>query len=718
MLGRFWAISVGPGDPDLLTVKAVRILERARVIYHAGPERYEGRALEIVRTYLRTEQEIRVVLTEPMNAVAASDWKTHYGPGVAHIAADCRRGRDVAYITEGDATLYSTAACVRQLLSELDPEIAIEIVPGVSSITAAAARLGWALAQKDESLAVAPANYCRHDIGHLLDQFHTVCLLKPSSVMPDIVHALEEYGPRRQFAYVENLGNPGEFITQEVAALAERKNYFSLLIVRRPAETEALAGTQTPRAKAGKVSVIGLGPGDPHLFTQEACTALRQAEVIIGYDGYLRFLAPLSLRAELRGSAIGAETERAVRALESARLGRRVALVSSGDAGIYGMASVLLDRTEQMLEVDIQVIPGVTAATAAAALLGAPLGHDFACISLSDLLTPWDTIAGRLAAAGAADFVIALYNPVSQQRTWQLPRTRDILLQCRGPDTPVGLVDKAYRPGQRVWLTTLGELNPDGIGMETLLIVGNSQTRIVHGRMVTPRTRAYRPTEKLRQACGLPHRGRQIVEESFAIIDGEIGPHAFPPWAYAAVRRMIHASADFEFAQTLRYHADFETAFQAACRSRLPIVADTEMVLTGIRSGAARWGKITLACHLNDPETLKLADSADLTRSAAGIRLGARRYPTPILAIGNAPTALLEALRLIEEESWRPAAIVGMPVGFVGVVEAKDRLLRQVHVPYLTCVGRKGGSAVTAAAINALLEFSGVSQNRGSANRR
>src|SRR5262249_29011656 len=126
-------------------------------------------------------------------------------------------------------------------------------------------------------------------------------------------------------------------------------------------------------------------------------------------------------------------------------------------------------------------------ATAAAALLGAPLGHDFACISLSDLLTPWEVIEKRLEAAAQADFALAIYNPVSRQRTWQLPRTRELFLRHRSPQTPVGLVARAHRPGMRVWQTTLGELATDGIGMETTIIVGNSHTRIVNGRMVTPR---------------------------------------------------------------------------------------------------------------------------------------------------------------------------------------------------------------------------------------
>jgi precorrin-8X/cobalt-precorrin-8 methylmutase len=197
--------------------------------------------------------------------------------------------------------------------------------------------------------------------------------------------------------------------------------------------------------------------------------------------------------------------------------------------------------------------------------------------------------------------------------------------------------------------------------------------------------------------------GRHILEESFALIERELGPHALPPWAFAVVRRMIHASADFEFARTLRYSDGFEGAFAEAVRQRAPFVTDTEMVRLGIRSALKALGGVTLACHLNDPVASDLAAATGLTRCAAGIRLAARQYAAPVLVVGNAPTAIGEALRLIEEEGWRPAAVVGAPVGFVGVEEAKRRLREQSHVPYLTCVGRKGGSAVTAAAVNALV---------------
>jgi precorrin isomerase len=341
-------------------------------------------------------------------------------------------------------------------------------------------------------------------------------------------------------------------------------------------------------------------------------------------------------------------------------------------------------------------------------LLGAPLGHDFACISLSDLLTPWGVIAARLNAAARGDFAIAIYNPISQRRTWQLPEAKGILLRHRGPQTPVGLVDKAYRPGMRIWQTPLGELTTDGIGMETVLIVGNSQTRNVNQRMVTPRgyLRAQAPPPESGEMAR-PKSGAEIMEESFVIIERELGKVTLPGWAFAVVRRMIHATADFEFARLLRFSDDFESAVRRAIETEMPVVTDTEMVLVGIRTALACRPGVRLSCHLNDTETLPLAESVGITRSAAGIRIAAKKYPSPLLLIGNAPTALEEALRLVEEESWRPTAIVGMPVGFVGVEEAKGRLLSQSRVPYLTCAGRKGGSAVAAAALNALVEHFG-----------
>src|SRR5438128_726463 len=172
-MGKFWAVGVGPGDPGLLTLKAVDILRRVQVIYHAGPKPDQGRAWSIVRPYLRADQEVRVLLTESMAAISASDGKTPYRSAVDRIAADCSSGRDVALITEGDPTLYSTAANVWQLLEERHPDIPVEIIPGVSSITAAAARAGWPLAQKNEALAVVPAGYHPEQLAKILQDFST-----------------------------------------------------------------------------------------------------------------------------------------------------------------------------------------------------------------------------------------------------------------------------------------------------------------------------------------------------------------------------------------------------------------------------------------------------------------------------------------------------------------------------------------------------------------
>ncbi|HYX44621.1 MAG TPA: precorrin-3B C(17)-methyltransferase, partial [Acidimicrobiales bacterium] len=215
--------------------------------------------------------------------------------------------------------------------------------------------------------------------------------------------------------------------------------------------------------------------------------SVRRAEVVIGYGPYVDACADLLTSSqEVVRSPIGDETVRAKQAVAEAAAGRRVALVSSGDAGVYAMASLALEVAGDA-GVDVEVVPGVTAALAAAALLGAPLGHDHAVISLSDLLTPWSAIEARLSAAAAADLVVALYNPRSRGRTWQFDAARALLLERRPPSTPVGVVTDAARPTQAVRLTTLGDVDPADVGMTTCVIVGCSTTRVVAGRMVTPR---------------------------------------------------------------------------------------------------------------------------------------------------------------------------------------------------------------------------------------
>jgi precorrin-3B C17-methyltransferase len=240
----------------------------------------------------------------------------------------------------------------------------------------------------------------------------------------------------------------------------------------------------------GQLVVVGLGPGARDLLTPQAAAALRQAEIVIGYSGYFGWIEDLVHGKERIALPLGEEVERARAALEQAGAGRRVAVISSGDPGIYAMASLVFEMWATLppkRRPEIMVVPGVSALNAAAALLGAPLGHDFAVISLSDLLTPWPTIEKRITAVAAADFVLALFNPRSQRRDWQLDRARTLILAERSPATPVGIVGNAFRPGQTVEVTTLGDMDTAKVDMFAIVMVGNTASSFVGNFIVTPR---------------------------------------------------------------------------------------------------------------------------------------------------------------------------------------------------------------------------------------
>jgi cobalt-precorrin 5A hydrolase/precorrin-3B C17-methyltransferase len=242
----------------------------------------------------------------------------------------------------------------------------------------------------------------------------------------------------------------------------------------------------------GLLSLIGIGPGDLQQMTAAAQAALRAAETVIGYEVYIELVRPiLQPGQEIVVSPIGSELERAQQAVDMAVLGRHVALISSGDIGIYAMASpvfeILRRRGWSGQEPQVEVFPGISAVQAAAARLGAPLGHDFCTISLSDLLTPWPVIERRLQAAAWGDFVVAFYNPRSQKRDWQLPRAIEILLTYRPATTPVAVVRHVTRPEEEIVLTTLGQLEPAQVDMFTLVLVGNSQSYVLANHLVTPR---------------------------------------------------------------------------------------------------------------------------------------------------------------------------------------------------------------------------------------
>jgi precorrin-3B C17-methyltransferase len=525
---------------------------------------------------------------------------------------------------------------------------------------------------------------------------------------------------------------------------------------------------------AGILYIVGLGPGSPGLLTPEAAAALEAADTVVGYRGYLDLIDARLAGKTVVGRELGEEVARARAALELAEAGRTVALVSSGDAGIYGMGGVAWELAAQAgTDVEIVVVPGVTAACSAAARLGAPLAHDWASVSLSDLLTPWDVIVRRVDAAARADFVLVLYNPASRSRTTQLAAVAGRILAQRSAETPVGLVENAYRPGERVEIVTLGALAAGGarVGMFTTVVVGSSRTFVARAKMITPRIYAAKSAQdggddSPRAAHGggtTPHpnpppqagrspiilppplRGRagvggkpdasatvemlgdrnetpatqrvpdpasanapgdRIMAESLAIIERELGSEPADPAERAVLRRVIHASADFDYVASFRFHHDAIAAAISALAKGAKIAVDVEMLRAGIRRDLAGPLGVAAVCGLNDGETADRARALGLTRSAAGMRVAAEQAGEgAIVAIGNAPTALDETLRLIAEEGWRPACVIGIPVGFVGVDEAKRRLMEQHHVPFITSLGRKGGTAVTTAVVNALLEL-------------
>lgn len=336
---------------------------------------------------------------------------------------------------------------------------------------------------------------------------------------PGLRRAAAERGwPLRLFAAEElaaiEVPNPSEMVRRavgtpsvaEAAALREAaapaaperlRPAPELVVTKRRSAMATVAVTRRP--VRGRLALIGLGPGDDRLLPPLARQELARAELVIGLERYVSSVRHL-LREGTRTEtyALGEEVERCRRAVAEAAAGGSVALVSSGDVGVYAMASPALERGG-LESADVVVVPGITAANAAAALVGSPLGHDHCAISLSDLLTPWQTIRDRIEAAAAVDLVISLYNPRSRARQWQLEEARQILLEHRAPETPVAAVTDAYRPGQRVVLTTLAELDTEAVTMTTTVIVGSSQTRVVEGRMVTPRgyaARALAPAER------------------------------------------------------------------------------------------------------------------------------------------------------------------------------------------------------------------------------
>lgn len=436
--------------------------------------------------------------------------------------------------------------------------------------------------------------------------------------------------------------------------------------------------------------------------------AVRQADVIVGYKYYFQFIQPyVSDGCECIDTGMKKERQRAEQAFEMAEQGKTVVVISSGDAGIYGMTPLIYEmRRERGSDIEIESLPGISAFQKAASLLGAPIGHDMCVISLSDLMTPWDVIERRIIAAAVGDFVTAVYNPKSHGRYWQLYRLQELFLQNRSAETPVGYVRQAGREDECIKVTTLGEFDPEDVDMFTVILIGNSQSYIADGKIITPRG-YYRDLSQEGNKIG-----QNIMIESFRTISGELRKKDYPLDHKWALLHAIHTTADFDMENILYTDKGaVETLYNKVLSGELKtIITDVTMVTSGIRKGALERLGVEAKCYLSDPRVADMAASLGITRTQAGIRLAVEEHPDALFAFGNAPTALMELCDLICKGKAAPAGIIAAPVGFVHVRESKHMVKPFRNIPKIIVEGRKGGSNLAATLCNAILCFDDAAQ--------
>ncbi|MCM4078372.1 precorrin-2 C(20)-methyltransferase [Paractinoplanes hotanensis] len=493
--GRLYGVGVGPGDPELITLKAARLIESADVVAYHAARHGRSNARAIAAGLLRDGQ-----IEEPLIYPVTTETTDHpggyqgaidefYAEAAGRLAAHLDAGRDVVVLAEGDPFFYGSYMHMHKRLAHRYPT---EVVPGVTSVSAASAVLGRPLMERDEVLTVLPGTLPPAELAARLAGTDSAAVMKLGRTFDGVREALAKAGRLDDAWYVERATTDRERSAPLTDVDPGSVPYFSLVLLPSPAATAFVQGEgarTAGRAAAedtaggstgGSVTVVGLGPGDPLWLTPEARAALAGADDLVGYLPYLERVAT-GAHQRKHPSDNRVEAERAAFALDLAKRGRRVAVVSSGDPGVFAMAAAVLEVSEdpQWKDVPVRVVPGLTAAQAVASRAGAPLGHDFCVISLSDRLKPWPVVAARLGAAAAADLVIAVYNPASKTRREQLVNARELLLEHRDADTPVIVGRDVGGPAEAVRITTLGDLDPATVDMRCLLIIGSSQTRAI-----------------------------------------------------------------------------------------------------------------------------------------------------------------------------------------------------------------------------------------------
>lgn len=500
MTGRLYGVGVGPGDPELVTLKAARLIREADVVaYHSGTA---GRS--IARTIvagLISEDATEELLIYPVTTGATDHPLGYYGAiedfydeSAERLSKHLDAGRTVVVLAEGDPLFYSSYSYLHDRLADRYPA---EIVPGVTSVSAASAAVARPISRHEDTFTVLPGTMPVPELARRLAEGGGAAIMKLGRTFEGVREALRQAGRLADAWYVERASTGRERrlpVTEVDAAVVP---YFSMVLVPGPdlradAAQRARSGvaTEVPVATpTARVLVVGLGPGPDRWLTPEVSAALTEVDHVVGYGPYVdRVPQRDGLQRHASGNTV--EVDRAAFALELARRGERVAVVSGGDAGVFGMASAVFEAAaadERFADVAVEVLPGVTAAQAVAARAGAPLGGDYAVLSLSDRLKPWELVERRLHAVGAADLVLAVYNPASRSRRDQVARTKAVLLEHRRPDTPVVVGRDVGRAGEQLVVTTLAELDPDTIDMSCLLIIGASRTTAGPGGVWTSR---------------------------------------------------------------------------------------------------------------------------------------------------------------------------------------------------------------------------------------
>ncbi|WP_346008500.1 precorrin-2 C(20)-methyltransferase [Janibacter terrae] len=511
--GHFYGVGVGPGDPELITLKAARLIREADVIaYHSGVGKQSmarGIAADLI-----PDGVVEIDLRYPVTTGTTDHPGGYYG-ALADFYDECcerleahlSRGRTVVVLAVGDPLFFGSFMYVHDRLS---PRYPTEVVPGITSMSAATAAVATGLCRHEDTLTVLPGTLGVPELARRLADTDAAVIMKLGRTFAGVREALRQAGVLDRAVYVERASGAGEVVLPAAEVEEGRVPYMSIVVVpgadvrddaagraadfaRITAGDEVDEGSDAPGQ--GTVHVVGLGPGPDRWLTPEASQVLASVDHVVGYAPYV---ARVPQREGLTRHASGntVELDRGRLALDLARGGDDVAIVSGGDAGVFGMATALFESRESAVaqdrsyaDVPVRIVPGVTAAHAASALVGAVLGGDHALVNLSDNLKPWEVLADRLTALATYDITIALYNPRSASRPDTLGAARDLLVGAVGPGRVVVVARRVGREQESVTVTTLGDLDVASVDMGCLVVIGASSTRVTDdGWVWTPRS--------------------------------------------------------------------------------------------------------------------------------------------------------------------------------------------------------------------------------------